>query len=36
MHSEDEQKRFEKVINAFDRARSLREDVRNEDTEEET
>lgn len=35
MHSEDEQKRFEKVIDAFDRARELREAVRNEDAEEE-
>lgn len=28
MHSADEQKRYEKVIDAFDRARELRDEVR--------
>jgi len=29
MHSAEEQARYEKVIEAFDRARALREEVRN-------
>lgn len=34
-HSAAEQKRFEKVIEAFEYARALREEVRNEEEEEE-
>jgi hypothetical protein len=33
MHSEDQQRRYEKVIDAFDRARQLREEVREAETE---
>lgn len=33
MHSSDEQKRYEKVIDAFDRARALREEVRADESE---
>ena len=37
MHSLEEQSRYEEVIEAFDRARALRQEVRNqEETEEET
>lgn len=34
-HSGDEQRRYEKVIEAFEKARDLREQVRNEEAEEE-
>lgn len=34
MHPEDEQKRYEKVIEAFERARDLRDAVRESDAEE--
>ena len=35
MHSQEEQERYEKVIEAFDRARELRKQVRNDIEEEE-
>lgn len=34
MHSAEEQARFEDVIDAFDKARELRDQVRNEEVEE--